>query len=198
MSRAGLKMQYPYAFQRKWLVTSFSPPRRYDSQTIESSHDDFVRYILLNISLVQRVSAKSRGCFRTYPLQLLIRQAHAILHPHFVSHATILAQNGNALHLDAVLDNARGVTSHRSGSPFDSSPCTNTAVPSDDRIQHTGVVLDLRVLENNGFLDTDTRSDDHARTDGDVGPQFRRRVHLSAAIDKDRRDDVRRRGCKFF
>lgn len=190
-------MQYLYAFIRRWLVTSFPPPpAAMIHRRSESSHDDFVRYILLNISLVQR-ECDMRG-LQAYPLQLLIRQAHAILHPHLIPHATVLAQNGDALHLDAVLDNARGVTAHRSGSPFDSSPCTNAAVPSDDRIQHTGVVLDLRVLENNGFLDTDTRSDDHPRTDGDIGPQFRRRVHLSAAIDKDRRDDIRRRGCNFF
>lgn len=49
---------------------------------------------------------KRLGIASTYPLQLLVWQADAVLHAHFVAYSALLAQDGDALDLDAVLDDA--------------------------------------------------------------------------------------------
>lgn len=42
----------------------------------------------------------------TYPLQLLVWQADAVLHMNLITNAAVLAKDRNALHLDTILDNA--------------------------------------------------------------------------------------------
>ena len=42
----------------------------------------------------------------TYPLKLLVRQTHAVLHADLITNTALLAKNGDTLHLDTLLDNA--------------------------------------------------------------------------------------------
>jgi hypothetical protein len=108
-------------------------------------------------------------------------------------HAALLSEDGAGLHLDAILDNGRGVARNGNGSPFNTSPSTHSAVPSNDRVQHARIVLDLSILENDRLLYTRARADGGARANGDVWPQLGSWVDLRARVDVDRRDDVRRR-----
>lgn len=55
----------------------------------------------------------SRKKKETYPLQLLVWQADAVLHADLVANTAVLAQDGDALDLDAVLDDAGGVAAGR-------------------------------------------------------------------------------------
>ena len=134
----------------------------------------------------------------THPLQLLIWQTHAVLHPHLIAHPAVLAQDRDTLHLDPVLHDTRRVAAHGRRRAFDARPGTHAAVPPDDGVQHARVVLDLDVLEDDGFLDADTGADDGAGSDGDVGAEFGRSVHLGGAVDEDGRDDVGGRRGELF
>lgn len=125
-------------------------------------------------------------------LQLLIRQTDAVLHPHLIPDAAVLAQDGDALHLDAVLDDARRVAADGGGRALDARPRAHAAVPADDAVQHAGVVLDLGVLEHDGLLDADAGADDGAGADGDVGAEFGGRVDVGRGVDEDGGDDVGR------
>lgn len=51
-------------------------------------------------------------------------------------------------------------------------------------------MLDLRVLENDGFLDASTRADVDTGTDGDVGAQLGGGVDVGGGMDEDGSDDV--------
>ncbi len=138
------------------------------------SHDDLVRYIAL---------------------QLLIRQTNAILHTNLITDTTLLAQDGDTLYFDPVLDDRRAVAGHRCGRAFNARPGSNTTIPPDDRVQDTGVVFDLRLIQHDGFLDAHARADDGLRADGDVGAEFRGRVDLRGGVDEDRWHDSRGGFC---
>lgn len=129
----------------------------------------------------------------THPLQLLVRKAHAVLHPNLVTNAAVLAEDGDALHLDPVLDNARRVARGRDGRPLNTSPRAHARPPPDDGVQHARVVLDLRVLENNRLLDARAGPNHHARPNRHVGPQLGGRVDRGSGVHKHGRNDVRRR-----
>lgn len=126
----------------------------------------------------------------THPLQLLVRQAHAVLHAHLVADTAVLAQDGDALHLDAVLDDARAVAGDGRRGALDTCPGTDLAVPAHDGVHDACVVLDLRVLEDDGLLDTHAGADDAASADGDVGSDLGGRVDLCGGVDVDGGDDV--------
>lgn len=126
----------------------------------------------------------------TNPFQFLVGQTHAVLHAHLVADAAVLAKDGDALHLDAVLDNARRVAPDGGGRALDAGPGAHAAAPADNRVQHAGVVLDLRVLEHDALLDTGARADVHARADADVGAELGRGVHLGRGVDEDGGHDV--------
>ena len=142
---------------------------------------------VISLSTSKRRESKEDTC----PLQLLIGQADAILHPHFVTDAAILAENGDALHLDPVLDNARRVTTDGRRRPLDPGPSPHAAVPPDDRIQHARVVFDLGVFQDDRLLDADTGADDGAGTDRDVRTKFGARIDVGCGVDEHWRQDVR-------
>src|SRR5690606_30587327 len=121
----------------------------------------------------------------THPLQLLIRQAHAVLHTDLVADHTVLPEDGDALDLDAVLDDAGGVAADGSGRALHTGPGTDAAAPADDGVEDTGVVLDLGVLEDNGLLDACASPNDGARADAHVGTQLGRGVDLGGRVDED-------------
>jgi len=101
------------------------PPHLLTKSHSQCSHDDLVSNI---------------------PLELLEREAHAVLHAHLVAHGAVLAQDGNALHLDPILHNARRMCASWDRSAFDTSPCTDSRAPTHNRVQNARVVLDLGVL----------------------------------------------------
>ena len=112
-----------------------------------SLHDDLVRHIAL---------------------QLLVRQADAVLHAHLIANAAFLAQDCDALDFHAVLDDRSAMARVWRGRAFDACPGSDTTVPADDRVQHTGVVFDLRFIQDDCFFDTSSCADDGFGTDGDV------------------------------
>lgn len=126
-------------------------------------------------------------------LQLLVRQANTVLDTDLVADGTLLAQDRNALDLDAVLDDAGGVAGDRGRGALDTGPGADPTVPADDGVQDTSVVLDLGVLEHDGLFDTGARADDRLGTDRDVGAEFRGRIDGGGRVDEDGRDDVGRR-----
>ena len=126
----------------------------------------------------------------TYPLQLLVRKADTVLHPHLIADAAVLAEDGDALDLDAVLDDAGRVAANGSERTLNTSPGTDTAAPADDRVQHAGVVLDLRVFEDDTLLDTGASTDDDAGPDAHVGTELGGGVNLGGGVDEDRGDHV--------
>ena len=134
----------------------------------------------------------------THPLKLLVRQADTVLHTDFISNSTLLAENGDALDLDAVLDDAGGVASNGSRCALDTRPSTDLAVPADDGVQDASVVLDLRVFKNDRLLDTYTSANDDAGADGDVGTDLGGWVDLRGGVDVDGREDVCRGGGELF
>lgn len=69
---------------------------------------------------------------QTYPLQLLIRQADTVLHSDLITNTTILAQDGDALDLDTILNGARHVAVSRGGCTLDASPGTDAATPTNN------------------------------------------------------------------
>lgn len=105
---------------------------------------------------------------------------------------TFLAQDGDSLYLEPVLDDAGGVAGHRHGAALDTRPCAHAAVPAHDGVHDTGVVLDLGILQHNGLLDAGAAADGGAGANGNIGPQLRGGVNGGAGVDKDGRDDVGR------
>lgn len=73
---------------------------------------------------------------------------------------------------------------------LDACPGTDSAVPTNNGVQYTGVVLDLTVLEDNSLLDTSTRTDSDTGANGNIGTQLGRRVDSCRGVDKDGRNDV--------
>lgn len=110
-----------------------------------------------------------RGGKATHPLQLLVGQADAVLDADLVANAAVLAEDGDALDLDAVLDDAGRVAVDGRGRALDAGPGADAAAPADDGVEHARVVLDLRVLEHDALLDARAGADGHARADADVG-----------------------------
>lgn len=100
----------------------------------------------------------------TYPLELLVRQADTVLYADLVTNAALLAENSDALHLDALLDDAGRVAADGNGSTLDTSPGTDAAAPTNNGVHHASIVADLRVLQDNGVLDTSTSTDHNAGT----------------------------------
>lgn len=126
----------------------------------------------------------------SYPLQFLVWQANTVLHANFICHGAILAENGNALDLDAVLDDAGGVASNGSWCALNTGPGTNLAGPTNDGVQNTCIVLDLRVFENDGLFDTRTSSNDDTRANRDVGSDLGSWVDLGGGVNVDWRQNV--------
>jgi hypothetical protein len=125
----------------------------------------------------------------TYPLELLVRQTHAILHADLITDATLLAEDRDALHLDTLLDNAGGVAAHGDGCALHTSPGTDTAAPADDRVHDAGVVADLGVLKDNRVLDTSTGTDHDTRADRNVRTELGGGVDGGGGVDVDRGND---------
>lgn len=121
----------------------------------------------------------------TYALQFLKRQAHTVLYPHLVTHGTLLAQDGDALDLDAVLDNAGRVAARGDRGTLNTGPGTNAAAPADDRVHHACIVLDFGVFQHDRVLDTSACAHDHTGSNGNVGAQLRCRVHCCGGVDVD-------------
>lgn len=126
----------------------------------------------------------------TYSLQLLIRQADTVLHAHLVANAAVLAQDGDALDLDTVLDDAGGVAADRGRGTLDTSPGTDAAAPADDGVEDTRIVLDLGVLEHNALLDTGTSANGDTGSDANVGAELGGRVDVGGRVDEDGGHDV--------
>ena len=84
-----------------------------------------------------------------YPLQLLERKTDTVLHANFITNTALLAQDRDALDLDTILDNAGRVASSWGWCSFYTSPCTDSAIPSNDRIENACIMLDLRVFQYN-------------------------------------------------
>lgn len=74
---------------------------------------------------------------------------------------------------------------------LDTGPGANTAVPANDGVQDAGVVLDLRIFQHDGLLDSGTSADGCAGTNGHVGAELGCGIHVGAGVDEDRGDDVR-------
>lgn len=125
----------------------------------------------------------------TYPLQLLVRQADAVLHADLVTNAALLAENGDALHLDALFDYAGGVAADGNGSTLDTSPGADAAAPTNDGVHHTSIVADLGVFQDDGVLDTGTSTDHNSGANGDVGAKLGGGVDGSSRVDVDRGHD---------
>lgn len=148
---------------------------------LQGLHDNLIGNILKKVSLVQwRIKGNS-----TYPLELLVRQANTILYAHFVAHTTLLAQDGDALDFDTLLDDAGRMAANRDGGSLHTSPGTDPAAPANDGVQNASVVADLSIFENDRVLHTGTGPNDDARTDGDVGPELGRGVNFSGRVDVD-------------
>ena len=135
---------------------------------------------------------------RDIALQLLVGQAHAVLHPDFIAHRTVLAQNSNALYLYAVLDDAGRVVSNGQCGALYTRPGADLAVPPDDSVHDARVVLDLAVLEDNRLFDAYTGTDGDARADGHVGAEFCSGIDMGAGVDVNGRDDVCGGGGELF
>ena len=99
----------------------------------------------------------------THPLQLLERQAHAVLHPHLVGYRALLAQDGDALHLYSVLDHAGAKLADGCRSTLDTCPRADAAAPADDGVQYASIMLDLGIFEHDSFLDTSAGADHRTR-----------------------------------
>lgn len=134
----------------------------------------------------------------TYPLQLLVRQADTVLNTDLVADTTVLAQDSNALDLDAVLDDAGGMAADGGRGTLNTSPGTDAATPSDDRVENTSVMLDLRVLEHDTLLDTGTSTNSDARSNAHVRTELGSRVNFGGRVNEDRGNDVGARSCKLF
>jgi len=129
----------------------------------------------------------------TYPLQLLKRQAHAVLHAHLIRHHALLAQNRDALHLNPILHNASTVLANRRRRAFDTRPRADTTAPADDRVEHTSIVTDLGVFEYDRLLYPRARAHDRTWTDTHVRAQLCSRVHVSSRMDENWWQDGSRR-----
>lgn len=131
----------------------------------------------------------------TYALQFLKWQAHTVLYPYFVTHGTFLAQDGDALNLDAVLDNAGRVAASGDRGALNTGPGTDAAAPANDRVHHACIVLDLGVFQHDRVLNTSACAHDHTGSNGNVGTQLRCGVHRCGGVDVDwGHDGSRRRG----
>lgn len=128
----------------------------------------------------------------TYPLQLLVWQADTILHAHLVVDTALLTQNGYSLHLDAILDYARGMAVRRRWRALHTGPCTDLAAPTHDGVQNAGIMLNFGVLQNDRLFHTSTTTDSGARPDGYVGAQLGGRIDVCSGVNEDGRDDVGR------
>lgn len=73
---------------------------------------------------------------------------------------------------------------------LDTRPGPNTAVPPDDRVKHTRIVLDLTILEDDALLDAHTGTDDDTRADRHVRAQLGGWVDLGGGVDEDGWQDV--------
>lgn len=155
-------------------------------------HNDLVRHILLCVSMSSGTFCETSGRLSTYPLQFLERQADAVLHPDFITDTALLAQDSDGLHLDTVLDDAGLVAGDRHRRTLDTSPGTDTAVPSNDGVKHASVMLDLSILEHDRLLDSNTSTNRGAWTNGDIRTQLSSGVDMRRGVNEDGWDDVGR------
>lgn len=81
---------------------------------------------------------------------------------------------------------------------LNTGPCTDPAVPSDDRISNECIVLDLRVLEDDRLLDSDACSDNRAWADRDVWTKLGSWVDLCSWMNKHWWEDVRGWLCELW
>lgn len=127
---------------------------------------------------------------RNIPLQLLVRQADAVLYSHLIAHTAVLTQNRDALDLDPVLHDARRVAPDWRWCTLHSCPGADSAAPADDGVEHACVVLDFAVLQDDGLLHTGSCSNDSPGSNRDVGAELGGGMDLSGGVDEDRWDDV--------
>jgi hypothetical protein len=126
----------------------------------------------------------------TYPLQLLVRQADTVLHADLITDTAVLTQDGNALDLDTVLDDAGRMATDGCRGTLNTGPGANAAAPANDGIENASVVLDLRVLKDDTLLDTSTGANVHTGTDAHVRTELGGGVDFGGRVNEDRRDDV--------
>jgi hypothetical protein len=88
-------------------------------------------YIVTELAGGEKVK-KGRRFDCTYPFELLVGKADTVLHAHLIANAALLAQDGDALYLDTLLDNAGGVAADGDRSTLHTSPGAYPAAPPDD------------------------------------------------------------------
>lgn len=113
-------------------------------------------------------------------------------------HNTVLGQDANALDLDAILHHSRIVGTRCSWGSFYASPGTNLAVPPNDRPQHAGIMLDLRILEYNRVLYPSTRGDNCAGTDRNIGAELSGGINACSRVNEDWSNNGRAWGGKAW
>ena len=97
-----------------------------------------------------------------------------------------------------MLDDTRRVTPHGNRRTFHPRPRAHATTPPDNRMHHTRIVPDLRVLEHNRVLDPHATANHHPRPDRDIRPQFRGRVDRRRRVDVHGRHDGRRGRGEFL
>ena len=104
----------------------------------------------------------------TYPLELLVGKANAVLYANLIPDAAFLAQNGNTLDLDAVFDDAGRVAAYGDRSTLHTCPGTDSAAPANNRMHNAGIMPNLCVFEDNRILHASTRSNHDSRANRDI------------------------------
>lgn len=79
----------------------------------------------------------------------------------------LLAQDGDRLDLETRLGHCCAVVSRR-GCALDARPASNLGVPANNRMQDTGVLLHIHVIQHNRVANTGTLANEHVRADRDV------------------------------
>lgn len=130
--------------------------------------------------------------------QRLVREADAVLDTYFVLDLTVRTQDSDRLYLDTVLDNAGAVTGHGRRRALNTSPCTNLARPTNDRVKDTCIMPDLSISKHNGLLDTDARSNDGTGSDRYIGTQLSSRIYFRIGVNEDWWQNCGGRFFEFF
>ena len=79
----------------------------------------------------------------------------------------LLAQDSDRLDLEARLGHRCAVVSRR-GRALNTRPASDLGVPANNRVQDTGVLLHIHVIQYNRVTDTGTLANEHVRADRDI------------------------------
>lgn len=100
-----------------------------------------------------------------------MRQHDAVADDGLVLDRDFLAQDRHALDLEPVLGHCCAVVcTWRSA--LHARPAAHLRVPANDRVQDTGVLLDVDVIQNDRVPDTGALADDDIGSDRDVGSKL--------------------------